>query len=119
MDFISPDLVAILTGITGILLALTNRRKLKADAANAITESAVVLVVPLKNEIMELRDTNSNLQDKLESKEKTIRRQNRRIDTLTEELSLNHEGSLRLVKQIEELDEKPVYGPKTIVGDSA
>lgn len=123
MDFLTPDIVGIVTGISGLLLALTNRRKLKADAANAITESAIALVVPLKNEVVELRATVLDLTTRLRGLEEETREQKIKIDAqdrhiavLSKQLRLNYEGALKLVGQIEELDKKPIYIPRDIDG---
>lgn len=47
-------IVAVLTGITSLVVSLSTRRKNQADAASAVTDAAMKLVMPLSDRVAAL-----------------------------------------------------------------
>jgi len=73
LTFLLPTLVGALLGsIPGIMTARNQRNNSFADNAEKITNSALVLVEPLREDITKLRETNNNLTSKIEGLSKKI-----------------------------------------------
>ena len=83
--------------IGGVIVYFTGRKKNNADAAEAITNAATVLLDPLTRRV-----------DELEAK---IKLQNEKIDRYGRRVIVLMRGIERLITQIAELGHIPVWTP--------
>jgi hypothetical protein len=55
-DSLIPITIAVVAAIPGVLAYLSQRKKSEAEAADVLTGAATALIIPLRQEIADLRD---------------------------------------------------------------
>jgi hypothetical protein len=89
-DSLIPIAIAVVAALPGILAYLAQRKKDEADTADVLTGTATALILPLRQEIEDLRDE---------------------LDYLSEMVELLTVWASRLEKQLLDLGQVPVPKP--------
>ncbi len=89
-------LLGTLSGIAALVGVLVNRKKLRADAADVITDTALTLVEPLQKRVRQL-------EDRVEELEQEKRRSAAREHELEQELADKRAELVRLKRLINDL----------------
>ncbi len=80
--------------IVGIIAALSNRKKLSADATKTITEAAASTVSDIRQDNRDIREENKELRERFEALEKVVdqmrRDERKRDDLLQEHAAVDH-----------------------------
>jgi len=98
-------LTAFLANYSVIVLSKSQRKKVDADAADTLTETAISLVAPLKERLMELETKTTEQAQRIEELETRVTEQKELILEL-------QEGAERLAHQVRSLGGSPVFAPK-------
>ena len=100
IEYIVPILLALIASAPGVWAILSQRNKIKVDAATEINNAAIALIKPYRERIAELEKRVNALEIELEAQKS--------INEFYEEI---YRGAKRLHSQVKSLGGDPVYNP--------
>lgn len=100
IEYLVPILLALIAAAPGVWAILSQRNKIKVDAATEINNAAIALIKPYRERIAELEKRVNALEVELDAQRSTI--------DFYEEI---HRGARRLHSQVKSLGGDPVYNP--------
>ena len=107
-----PDwgtLAAVITGLVGIYLAVSTRRKNEGDAALSITKATQALLKPLNDKIAKQDEEIAGLRFQIEQQVLLLRQTGEELSEVRQRVVEQGKGIDLLTAQIESLGHKPVW----------
>lgn len=100
MTLDTQTIIAVVTGLTALVLGISAYRKDKSEATHNITGSAIDLIKEFKEQVKELKQEN--------------RAMDNRINALEDNEEEMKDGIMILIRQLRELGVEPAWRPKWV-----